>query len=238
MDKRPIEYKFLAGNIFITVLVGIICFLILDRFFPNYEPPLRERPPAERPPATVSKPAELNHEDVLQFILDHEGPISREIGHGGVGNRGITQESWHQWRSKQGDRSYLPSEVRNATLQESKRFYYDYFEKYHVWEMHPALQLIYADFATLAGHQAVRKVQQLVGTHQDSIWGVRTTRAVALFNATLTTQQQQLAAFENFDSMKRAFLNGLGKHPNYKADLPGWLKRSDDVKARTFQYLQ
>ncbi|MDE0401679.1 MAG: hypothetical protein OXL96_28115 [Candidatus Poribacteria bacterium] len=193
--------------------------------------PVRELPPQPLTPVRQDTPqTDLNHEAVLQFILDHEGALSRERGHGGYSNRGITQESWHAWLAEQGDQSHLPAEVRNATLTDSKRFYYDYFEKYHVWELHPALQLIYADFATLAGHQATRKVQEIVGTHRDGIWGVRTAAAVARFNTTLTTKQKQRDAFESLDSMKRAFFKRLGRHPEHKDDLPGWLQRADDVK--------
>lgn len=234
MDKRRFDYKFIAT---IAVLLTILLTLVWQDYTRRS---MRELPPPPPRTAPVRQDTaiDLTHESILQFILDHEGAVSRESGHGGYSNRGITQESWHEWRNRQGDQSHIPASVRDANLPLSKRFYYDYFNRFHVWDLHPALQLLYADFATLAGHEATREIQRLAKTLPDGVWGIRTTAKVALFNASLETKAQQKVAFERLDEMKRAFLNRLGKHPNHKADLPGWLKRSDDVKAWTLRYLE
>lgn len=110
--------------------------------------------------------------------------------------------------------------------------------RFHVWDLHPALQLLYADFATLAGSEATREIQRLLKIHPDGVWGPRTTAAVAVFNASLTTKEKQREAFETLDRMKRDYFMYLGKHPRYKKHLQNWLHRSDDVKAWTMQYLQ
>jgi len=235
MDKRPIDYKFITT---IAVLITIQLTITVQDYVQRRSL-VRELPPQPLTPVRQDTPqTDLNHEDVLQFILDHEGAISREQGNGGVSNRGITQESWQEWRGRQGDQSHIPVSVRDANLPLSKRFYYDYFDRYHIWDVHPALQLLYADFATLAGHEATREIQRLSDTHPDGIWGPRTTAKVALFNATLQTKAQQKEAFESLDSMKRAFLKRIGSHPNHKDDLKPWLKRADEVKAYMEPYFR
>lgn len=115
-----------ANNLIVILLVGILVFLTFDRFFPTPEVPTPRVPVQEVLTDTAARQTEITHESVLQFILDHEGALSKEEGHGGYSNRGITQESWHQWRGRQGDQTHIPASVRDANLQLSKRFYYDY----------------------------------------------------------------------------------------------------------------
>ena len=217
---------FNTSNIIIALLGSILCLLLFDRFVPETARVVEQSPISQ----SVSRSSDDSHEGVLNFILNAEGGVRKELGHGGYSNRGITQETWQHWRATQGDRSHLPAEVRDADLPLTKRFYYDYFAGYHVWDVHPALQLLYADFAVLAGGEATREVQRLVGANPDGVWGSRTAAKVAVFNATLTTAAKQSQAFERLDAMKRKYLTWLGSHPNHKKDLKGWLQRADDVK--------
>ena len=62
------------------------------------------------------------------------------------------------WRSKQGDIRHLPRYVRELAgnpelnplkdpkvdITIIKRYYYDSLHRWHAWDIHPALQLIYA----------------------------------------------------------------------------------------------
>ena len=164
----------------------------------------------------------------------------------GLTYAGITQHTWTAWREKQTDKAHLPKLVKNLTGNPKlnalddpkasttvvKRFYYDYFHDWHAWDVHPALQLIYADFVVLSGSEAVREVQKLTGSKPDGVWGLSTAMAVKKFNAKLD-KKNKWKAFQQFDKMKRAFFNSLAKRnpAKYAADLHSWIKRSDDLEA-------
>jgi lysozyme family protein len=185
--------------------------------------------------------ADIGHDHTLTFILIHEGGVTPD----GLTYAGITQHTWTAWREKQTDKAHLPKLVKNLAgnprrnvLEDSlanarvvRRFYYDYFHDWHAWDVHPALQLIYADFVVLSGSEAVREVQKLVGVAHDGAWGLHTAMAVKKFNAKLD-KKNKWKAFLEFDKMKRAFFNSLAKRnpAKYKSSLSNWLKRSDDLK--------
>ena len=110
----------------------------------------------------TSIPVDIKHEHTLAFILTHEGGLTAD----GLTYAGITQHTWEAWREKQTDKAHLPKEVKQLLGNNKdivRRFYYDYFHDWHAWDIHPALQLIYADFVVLSGSQAVREVQKLAG---------------------------------------------------------------------------
>ena len=123
----------------------------------------------------------IDHDHALMFIIAHDESVNDANNYAG-----ITQKKWEIWRSKQGDIRHLPRYVRelagNPTLNPLKdpkvditiikRYYYDTLQRrWHAWDIHPALQLIYADFVTLVGREAVKEVQKLVGVEADGQWG-------------------------------------------------------------------
>ena len=186
--------------------------------------------------------ADIGHDHTLKFILIHEGGVTPD----GLTYAGITQHTWESWREKQTDKAHLPKLVKNlagnpkrnalddpkASTTVVKRFYYDYFHEWHAWDIHPVLQLIYADFVVLSGSEAVREVQKLAGVQADGVWGYHTAVAVKKFNANLD-HKNKWKTFQQFDKMKRSFFYSLAKRnpAKYAADLHSWIKRSDDLEA-------
>ena len=179
----------------------------------------------------TSIPVDIGHDHTLAFILTHEGGVTPD----GLTYAGITQHTWESWRERQKDKAHLPKEVKYLSdfpkLTIVKRFYYDYFHDWHAWDIHPALQLIYADFVVLSGSEAVREVQKLAGVTPDGVWGLGTAIAVKDFNGKLD-KKNKWKAFLEFDKMKRAFFNSLAnRNPaKYKSSLHNWIKRSDDLE--------
>ena len=213
--------------------------------------------------ADISKTTPINGPDrdaILKFILKHEAGLNtHEPAHvGGVSYAGITAVAWTEWRDKQGDKAHLPANVTrlgganasqdaltspDANLVVIERFYHDYFERYHCWDIHPCLQAGYADFATLSGANATRVIQRLVNVEPDGIWKTHTTSAVRKFNENIDVALKEKPdyawkIFLKFDVHKREFLNTLAKQdPFYASALPGWLARSNNLKALMKSYL-
>ena len=118
-----------------------------------------------------------------------------------------------------------------------KRYYYDALHRWHAWDIHPALQLIYADFVTLVGREAVEEVQKLVGVEADGMWGDGTADAIRTFNADFEVKRSQnpdyaWKVFLEFDAQKREVFKSLVKEnpKKYTDHLQNWLKRADDLK--------
>ena len=188
-----------------------------------------------------------DHDHALMFIIAHEESVNDANNYAG-----ITQKKWEIWRSKQGDIRHLPRYVRELPSDPKlnplkdpkvditiiKRYYYDTLQRrWHAWDIHPAFQLIYADFATLVGREAVKEVQKLVGVEPDGQWGMGTAAAVKKFNTDFETKRTQnpdyaWKVFLQFDAQKRAVFQALAKKEpeKYAAYLEKWLKRSDDLK--------
>ncbi len=164
---------------------------------------------------------------------------------------GITQKRWEIWRSKQGDIRHLPRYVRELVgdpklnplkdpkvdITIIKRYYYDTLHRWHAWDIHPALQLIYADFVTLVGREAIKEVQKLVGVEADGMWGEGTAEAVKKFNRNFEAKRTQnpdyaWRVFLQFDAQKRAVFQSLAKNnpEKYGSHLQKWLKRSDALR--------
>ena len=188
----------------------------------------------------------IDHDHALVFIIAHNESVNDANNYAG-----ITQKKWEIWRSKQGDIRHLPRYVRelagNPALNPLKdpkvditiikRYYYDSLHRWHAWDIHPALQLIYADFVTLAGREAVKAVQKLVGVEADGQWGTGTAAAVKKFNLDFEAKRTQnpdyaWKVFLQFDAQKRVVFQSLAKEDpeKYDGDLQKWLKRSDDLK--------
>lgn len=197
---------------------------------------------------------------ILRFILKHEAGLNtHEPAHvGGVSYAGITAVAWTEWRDKQGDKAHLPANVirlgganasqdaltsPDANLVAIKRFYHDYFERYHCWDVHPCLQAGYADFAALAGANATRVIQKLANVEPDGIWKTHTTLAVKKFNDNIDAALKEEPDFAwhiflKFDVRKREFLKTLAKQDSFYASaLSGWLARSNNLKALMKSYL-
>ena len=85
-------------------------------------------------------------------------------------------------------------------------------------------KLIYADFVTLVGREAVKEVQKLVGVEADGQWGMGTADAVRAFNANFEAKRSQnpdyaWEVFLQFDIQKRAVFQSLAKeNPEKYAD--------------------
>ena len=210
-----------------TLILVVAAFFIFFNIqkLPDYRQPPEPKPDISR----VAPDAQLNQDHVLAFILKHEGTALRTEPNGSYSKYGITQLSWTQWRKRQGDMIHLPksvTDIRNEA--EIKRFYYDYLDRFHVWELHPALQLIYADMAVLSGSEAVRIIQEIVGAKVDGVWGSHTEAGVKHFNESI--KNDTLKAFNNFDTYKREYLKDLARHPKYAKELKGWLERADDLR--------
>ena len=188
----------------------------------------------------------IDHDHALVFIIAHEESVNDANNYAG-----ITQKKWEIWRSKQGDIRHLPRYVRELAgnpelnplkdpkvdITIIKRYYYDSLHRWHAWDIHPALQLIYADFVTLAGREAVKAVQKLVGVEADGQWGTGTADAVRTFNADFEAKRSQnpdyaWKVFLEFDAQKRAVFQSLAKKNPEKddGDLQKWLKRSNALK--------
>ncbi len=188
-----------------------------------------------------------DHDHALMFIIAHEESINDANNYAG-----ITQKQWEIWRSKQGDIRHLPRYVRELPSDPKlnplkdpkvditiiKRYYYDTLQRrWHAWDIHPAFQLIYADFATLVGREAVKEVQKLVGVEPDGQWGMGTAAAVKKFNTDFEAKRTQnpdyaWQVFLQFDAQKRTVFQALAKKEpeKYASHLQKWLKRSDDLK--------
>ena len=213
--------------------------------------------------AGVSITTPINGPDrdaILKFILKHEAGLNtHEPAHvGGVSYAGITAVAWTEWRDKQGDKAQLPATVvrlgganksqdaltsPDANLAVIKRFYHDYFERYHCWDVHPCLQAGYADFATLSGSNATRVIQRLANVEPDGIWKTHTTSAVKKFNNNIDAALKKEAdyawkTFLTFDARKREYLKTIARQDSFYANaLPGWIARSNNLKALMKSYL-
>ena len=192
--------------------------------------------------------------DVLDFILEQEAGLNL-YDVNGVSYAGITQQSWQMWRDCQPDKHDIPADVKSLVGSPSsmnplkasgsridliKRFYYDYFDDYHTWDVHYSLQLIYADFVVLAGHQAIHILQDLVNEKSDGVWGHQTDNAVRKLNRLLDSSiHEQSLYFRMFDSEKRKFLSGLIlRHPmKYSHYRETWFNRADIVTRYTNEWL-
>ncbi len=188
-----------------------------------------------------------DHDHALMFIIAHEESVNDANNYAG-----ITQKQWEIWRSKQGDIRHLPRYVRELPSDPKlnplkdpkvditiiKRYYYDTLQRrWHAWDIHPAFQLIYADFVTLVGREAVKEVQKLVGVEPDGQWGMGTAAAVKKFNTDFEAKRTQnpdyaWKVFLQFDAQKRAVFQSLAKKApkKYASHLQKWLKRSDDLR--------
>ena len=91
-------------------------------------------------------------------------PVSRrKDGKYGAANREISaiyRGMSENWRAI---RKLNPLKDPKVDITIIKRYYYDNLRRWYAWDIHPALQLIYADFVTLVGREAVKEVQKLVG---------------------------------------------------------------------------
>lgn len=188
-----------------------------------------------------------DHDHALMFIIAHDESVNDANNYAG-----ITQKKWEIWRSKQGDIRHLPRYVRELPSDPKlnplkdpkvditiiKRCYYDTLQRrWHTWDIHPAFQLIYADFVTLVGREAVKELQKLVGVEPDGQWGMGTAAAVKKFNTDFETKRTQnpdyaWKVFLQFDAQKRAVFQALAKKEpeKYASHLQKWLKRSDALK--------
>ena len=188
----------------------------------------------------------IDHDHALVFIIAHDESVNDANNYAG-----ITQKKWEIWRSKQGDIRHLPRYVRELAgtpelnplkdpkvdITIIKRYYYDALHRWHAWDIHPALQLIYADFVTLVGREAVEEVQKLVGVEADGMWGDGTADAIRTFNADFEVKRSQnpdyaWKVFLEFDAQKREVFKSLVKEnpKKYTDHLQNWLKRADDLK--------
>ena len=189
----------------------------------------------------------VDHDHALMFIIAQDESVNDANNYAG-----ITQKKWEIWRSKQGDIRHLPRYVRELPSDPKlnplkdpkvditiiKRYYYDTLQRrWHAWDIHPAFQLIYADFVTLVGREAVKEVQKLVGVEPDGQWGMGTAAAVKKFNADFEAKRTQnpdyaWKVFLQFDAQKRAVFQALAKKApeKYASHLQKWLKRSDALK--------
>lgn len=227
MIKIPAEkmtkYIIMGQALTFLFLVGLAIVVTLDHL-----KPLPTSPAINAVVKDMEKASTLDHDHVLMFILKYEGTTTRNEPNGDYSKFGITQTSWKMWRASQGDKTHLPVSVRE--LKETpvvKRFYYDYLDRFHTWELHSALQLIYADMAVLSGSEAVRIVQEIVGVKVDGMWGSHTQASVKHFNESIKDDAWQ--AFMNFHTYKLDYLKDLARHPKYAKELKGWLARADDL---------
>ena len=192
--------------------------------------------------------------DVLNFILEQEAGLNPHDVHGKA-YAGITQQTWTIWRNSQPDKHTLPADIeslvgspshinpmksRGARIDLIKRFYYDYFDEYHTWDVHHSLQLIYADMVVLSGNRAIHILQDLLAVDSDGVWGHQTAVAVRKLNQLLDSSiHEQEIYFRMFDSDKRAFLQGLiDRHPmTYAQYEHSWFRRADVVTRYTTEWL-
>ena len=195
--------------------------------------------------------------EILGFILKEEAGLNLHDvkSAGGKSYAGITQTTWRAWRETQPDKDKLPLDIellvgqpthinpinsKGARLDLIKRFYFDYFDEYHTWDVHPILQLIYADMVVLSGHEAIRIIQEMANLKSDGVWGSRTSIAVQNMNRILDSGvKQQYHYFRMFDSRKRKFLQSLiDRHPmTYGHFHDTWFSRADAVKQITLKRL-
>ena len=206
-----------------------------------------------------------NHDFILEFILKEEQGLnlSEPANVGGKSYAGITQRSYDQWRKRQGDMMHLPVDVSElagtmpdrsplvddaAQLAIVKRFYYDYLGvEYHAWETPSVLQLIYADFAVLSGHHAIKALQLVLKEYQvkvsnplgvDGIWGSHTAHVVNNFIKNGYDKVYARQVFDRYDAEKRKIFARIVKvNPHLQKNLAGWLKRSDAIVEWMQQYL-
>ena len=228
VDTRsvPIKILLIIWGVITVIQIGATCvmFAYLMRGEHHTE---RTPAPSFMPSAEVK---EHTHDSVLSFILKHEGTGIKQEPNGTVSRYGITQFSWTRFRDGQGDKTALPSSITNLTdTTQIKRFYYDYLKRFNTWNVHPVLQLIYADMAVLSGSEAVKIMQAMAGVTADGVWGPQTMDAVKRYNQRLVNAR---AAVLDFDKRKRLFFRHLAEHPRYARELAGWLKRADDVLAQ------
>ena len=206
-----------------------------------------------------------DHDFILEFILKEEQGLNlhEPADVGGKSYAGITQRSYDEWRLRQGDMMHLPTDVSElagvspdrsplvdgaAQLAIVKRFYYDYLgDEYHAWKVPPALQLIYADFAVLSGHHAIKALQELLQGYRptnrkpletDGIWGSRTDEAVQGFILNGYGESGYAREiFWKYDLIKRRTLAKIAKVNGLEQDFEGWTRRSDAIVERMERYL-
>ena len=215
-------------------------------------------------PVTVMGEEVFHHDYVLEFILKREGGLNlhEPMSVGGKSYAGITQYSYQSWRRDQADMKHLPTDIEDLAgslshlgpmhpdhkdgskhsggvcLDVIKRFYYDYLERYNCWAIHRYLQLGYADFVILAGHPAIRTIQELAGVEADGVWGSKTSRAVVTLDTSIDIRSMRSGNFGweiylDFDYKKRVFFKSLlDRHPDrYRQGYADWIRRSDAIEA-------
>ena len=179
-----------------------------------------------------------DHSLVLDFILTHEGRklnTHEPASVGGISFQGITQKTYSFWRNKQDDKELLPLSVADLINKDDliRRFYKDYLDEYHVFDIPQELQLLYGDMSVMSGHHAVMVLQQIINVKPDGIFGHRTRIALESYKLKFKrySNRDKVRIIHRFDKLKRNYLEGLIEHhPLIYGDYEeGWIARADDA---------
>ena len=186
----------------------------------------------------------MTQDEIIGLILKSEGGLNEnEPAHvGGVSYAGITQKTYDAWSGVKPVKNVRDLIAHPETVQ---RFYVDYLDKFHVWDLPECLQYIHADFSINAGAAAVRIIQEMVGVDADGVWGSGTTAAVKQWTEAFAEKQQSDSDTDNriineYHEAKLAHYRGLAerKPEMYAQYLPGWEKRAQHVLAQLSEYFQ
>lgn len=186
----------------------------------------------------------MTQDEIIGLILKSEGGLNEnEPAHvGGVSYAGITQTTYDAWTGVKPVKNVRDLIAHPETVQ---RFYVDYLDKFHVWDLPECLQYIHADFSINAGAAAVRIIQDMVGVDADGVWGSGTTDAVKAWKANFHVEQDADPDADNriinqYHEAKLTHYRGLAerKPEIYGKYLAGWEKRAQHVLAQLSEYFQ
>lgn len=155
----------------------------------------------------------------LPHILKHEGGyVNDPLDPGGATNKGVTQETYNDWRTRQGKPS---QSVKAITGDEVSAIYRrDYWDKVKGDELPSGLAYAVFDFAVNSGvNRASRYLQRAVGVKQDGVIGPATIAACNALNAA--------AVINRLCDDRLAFLKQL---PTFHRFGRGWTARVGDVR--------
>lgn len=164
-------------------------------------------------------------EDALKVVLRFEGGfVDHPADRGGATNKGITQATYDEYRTKQLLPKRSVKEIEDKEVKEIyRKLYWEAVRGDEIVKIAPKVAVLVFDTAVNSGaRRAIIFLQQIVGTEADGILGPKT--LAALKKRTEAIGEKKIAA-AYLGSRMRFYRNIVEKNPSQAVFLKGWTNR-------------
>ena len=162
-----------------------------------------------------------NFQTCLNKVFEREGGyVNHPEDPGGMTNLGVTRRAWSDWLG----RSVTEQEMRSLTREDVTPFYKQmYWDAVRADDLPSGLDLQLFDFGINAGtHRAMRKLQEMVGSGADGIYGPNTAAAIASY----IKERGIASAVVHYTDKREDHYRSLSTFSTFGR---GWLNRNREV---------